>query len=648
MSDANKNAAMQQFDTAYKQGLKHYNSCVQRGIDPHPPVLENMLGNQQIGSGYPVGTIEIPLELVVGSTTAGRRTAFTGDFLPLLSDRTEFGAKWIHLCAAHLGPSGITHPIICTEYMGKFYVTEGNKRVSVLKSYNAATISATVTRIVPPYSDDPKVQVYYEFMDFYKLSRMYDIQISRGGGYPKLQAALGFSPDHVWTEDEQLTVRHAYRKLRAVFDKLNAEDKLPLEPGDALLLWLNLYSVDDLDRGLDAEITKRMKALWPDIRLLAEGSPVTVSTEHPEGEKGGILRALGIGKPSHLNIAFVHSFDPKHSAWTAAHEAGRLHLEKAMGDRISVSSHVCTVDTADETIAQAIKDGAQVIFTTTPPLIGACRKAAAKYPHVRMLNCSLSMPYTGVRTYYSRMYEAKFIAGALAGAMATGDLIGYIANYPIAGMMATINAFALGVRMTNPRAKVSLKWSCLPGNPVDELLQEGVSIISNRGGGNYAWDWGTYYVDEHRAMIPFASPLWDWGIFYEKIVSSIFAGTWNQSGTKGEAVNYWWGLSSGVVDVHLSDKVPDGLKQLMQVLKTGMIDGITDPFRAAIRDQQGTLRCNGATELSPLDRMNMDWLCDIVIGKIPTYDEILPASRSLVRLLGLERDTLLPETEDAT
>ncbi len=648
MNDSNKTEAMQQYDNAYKQGIKYYNSCTQKDVDPHPPVLENLLENQRTGNGLPIGTVEIPLELVVGSTTAGRRTAFAGNFMPLLSARSEFGAKWISLCAAHLGPSGITHPIICTEYMGKFYVTEGNKRVSVLKSYDAATISATVTRIVPPCSDDPKVQVYYEFMDFHKLSRLYDIQISRLGGYPKLQAALGFAADHVWTEEEQLTVRHAYRKLRKAFDKLNAEDKLPLEPGDALLLWLKLYPLEDLDKGLDTEISQRMKALWPDIRLLVEGAPVTVSTEHTEGEKGGILRALGIGKPSRLNIAFIHSFDPKQSAWTAAHEDGRAHLEQVMGDKIRVSSHVCTVETADETIAQAIKDGAQVVFTTTPPLIDACRKAAAKYPHVRMLNCSLSMPYTGVRTYYSRMYEAKFIAGALAGAMAPEDHIGYIANYPIAGMMATINAFALGVRMTNPRAKVSLKWSCLPGNPVEELLQEGVGIISNRGGGSYAWDWGTYYVNEDGSMLPFATPHWDWGIFYEKIVSSIFAGTWEQSGTKREAVNYWWGLSSGVVDVTLSEKVPDGLNQLVQVLKAGMIDGIADPFRAVIRDQQGVLRCDGSSELAPLDRMNMDWLCDNVIGQIPTYDEILPASRPLVRLLGLERDRLLPETEDAT
>ena len=51
--------------------------------------------------------------------------------------------------------------------------------------------------------------------------------------------------------------------------------------------------------------------------------------------------------------------------------------------------------------------------------------------------------------------------GAIAGAMAENDKISYIADYPISGTIANINAFALGAKMINPRAKVHLEWSCL-------------------------------------------------------------------------------------------------------------------------------------------------------------------------------------------
>ena len=40
------------------------------------------------------------------------------------------------------------------------------------------------------------------------------------------------------------------------------------------------------------------------------------------------------------------------------------------------------------------------------------------------------MPYTSIRTYYTRVYEAKFISGAIASAMARSDRIGYLAVSP--------------------------------------------------------------------------------------------------------------------------------------------------------------------------------------------------------------------------
>ena len=267
-----------------------------------------------------------------------------------------------------------------------------------------------------------------------------------------------------------------------------------------------------------------------------------------------------------------------------------------------------------------------------------------------MLNCSLSMPYAGVRTYYTRIHEGKFITGAIAGAMAKEGGIGYVANYPIIGTIAGINAFALGVRLTNPTARVKLKWSCLEGNPVEELLSEGVTVISNRDVGatqpHWAWEWGTYQVDAQGSLSPLASPRWHWGKFYERVVRSIFAGNWETLGVEApqKAVNYWWGMSSGVIDVELYEKLPSGMLQLGEILKKGLIDGTIDPFRCQITDQNGNLRNDGSRGFTPEELMNMDWLCDSLDGIIPAYDDLLPASQTLVRHLGVERDSLQPET----
>src|SRR5699024_5746717 len=109
------------------------------------------------------------------------------------------------------------------------------------------------------------------------------------------------------------------------------------------------------------------------------------------------------------------------------------------------------------------------------------------------------MPYASIRTYYTRVYEAKFITGAIAGAMSRGDRIGYVADYPSYGMPANINAFALGARMTNPRVRVELYWTCLPEkeDPLTTFSRKGVTVVSGRDApipGHPQREFGTFLI----------------------------------------------------------------------------------------------------------------------------------------------------------
>jgi len=642
--------ALKQYLYAQKLGQKFYRSCVVRGSYPYPQVL-NEVFSENMGAGHvQIGLVDIPADQIVGTTTVGRRSAFAGNFMPLLQEGTEFANKWVSLCEAHLGDNGITEPIVCFEYMGRFYVTEGNKRVSVLKSYGAPTIAGNVTRIVPAWSeDDENVQIYYEFMPFYQLSGVYDVMFTRRGSYAKLQAMLGFEPEHVWTREERADFLYDFRRFKEVFEKQNAE-KLPITAADAFLVWLEVNPYSEMSK---TDLQKTLAAAWPDIRIFANGSSIELSTEPVAEEKQGVIpRVLGIGKVNHLNIAFVHAFDPEHSSWTAAHDEGRMYMEERLGDRVSVRSYLSHGKDPLEVMEQAVAEGAQILFATTPPLIGACRQIAVRHPQVKVLNCSLSMPYAGVRTYYSRIFEGKFVTGAVAGAMAKEDRIGYVANYPIIGTIAAINAFALGARLTNPHAKIVLRWSCMPGDPVQSLLDEGIRVISNRDSAvhdpRWAWEWGTYMVESDGALKPLASPRWNWGKFYVGVVQSVFDGTWNALNTRetAKAVNYWWGMSSGVIDVSFSPSLPEGARQMGRILKQGVVAGTIDPFGGVILDNKGNLRNEGNRPLTAEEIMNMDWLAENVDGYIPAYEELLPVSQQLVRHLGLYRDQIPPQHEE--
>ena len=74
--------------------------------------------------------------------------------------------------------------------------------------------------------------------------------------------------------------------------------------------------------------------------------------------------------------------------------------------------------------------------------------------------------------------------GAIAGAMSENGRLAYIADYPIFGTIANINAFALGAAMVNPRAKVYLEWSTLKdddlGQVMERIREKEVSVVSGR------------------------------------------------------------------------------------------------------------------------------------------------------------------------
>ena len=82
------------------------------------------------------------------------------------------------------------------------------------------------------------------------------------------------------------------------------------------------------------------------------------------------------------------------------------------------------------------------------------------------------MYYSSILTYYDRMYEPKFFMGALAAAMSEQEKLGYLADYPIYGMVSNINAFAMGARMINPRAKIYLKWTGLSEHHCRKELEQ--------------------------------------------------------------------------------------------------------------------------------------------------------------------------------
>ena len=635
----NTQTALDEYSQALRLGQKEYRELLMAGKNPHPAVLDEILPEVSTEAVVSVGLVDIPTERIVGTKTAGRTTAFTATFRPLLEQKSEFGTKWVSLCKAHLSDVGITDPIECFEYLGNFYVQEGNKRVSVPRHFDAPRIPGNVRRVLPAKSEEPRIKAYYEFLDFYKVSRLYTVQFRRPGDYARLLSYMGKHSDDVWTEEERRNFNAYFHYFRDAFFavKPGTDDILPEE---ALLLWLKLYPFQSIGQITSAQLKKSIYAIWEDaVASARKEDAVKVQTKAEDKSKSSLVSRI-VSVLETLDVAFVHQLESDRSAWVMGHEEGRKHIEEVFGDKIRVRSYygANTPEAAEQLIEQAVAEGAQVIFTTAPPLSRATLKAAVKYPKIRFLNCSVDQPYSSIRTYYGRIYEAKFITGAIAGAMANEDRIGYIASYPIFGVTASINAFALGAQLTNPRAQIELRWSCVEGTPQADFFADGIRVVSNR---NAPAD----LMDDLGELIPLGTPVWVWGKFYEFVIRSILSGGWKREKGVSTALNYWLGMDSGVIGVELSDRLPEGLRQMVLLLEKGLRDSTLDPFLRRIIAQDGTLKNDGTHKFTPGELLRMDWLCENVVGKIPPFEDILPISQNMVRELGLYRDSIPTEKE---
>lgn len=480
-------------------------------------------------------------------------------------------------------------------------------------------------------------------MDFYSLSGINYIWFSQEGSFAKLQRLVGKRPDEVWSEDDKLTFSSIFSRFTAEY-KANGGDKLPIEPGDAFLSFIKLYDYHSLDDMTSAELKEKLIKSWDEFQLLITDDSLELQmdpSEETEVKKNIFARLIPVSTPKQ-HVAFIHEKTSKTSGWTYSHELGRMHLEEAFADQISTTCYNnATEENAEELLNKAIADGNNLIFTTSPPLMKASLKVAIEHPEVKILNCSLNTSHKYIRTYYARMYEAKFLMGAVAGAMSRNGKIGYIADYPIFGMTANINAFALGAKMVNPRAKIFLEWSTLKDHDVMEAFKRNeVHYISGQDmiiPGEASRHFGLYRADE-ESPLNLAMPIWHWGKFYEKMIRNIMDGSFKYdnatANTKG--LNYWWGMSAGIIDVICSKHLPIGTARLVDLLKQTICQGDFNPFSGVLYSQKGLVQRDADKVMSPEEIVTMDWLAENVIGFIPKMDDLIEKAKPVVKLQGID------------
>ena len=638
---------------AKRLGDKEYEYCVSKGLHPYLVCLDDLLAHVEVESRVNLGLTDIPIERITGTYNAGRSNAFARNFMPLLDKDSEFAMKWMSLYGS-MEEEGMRDPVIAYEFLNQFYIQEGNKRVSVSRYMGAVSVEGFVTRIIPKKSDAKEIQLYYEFLDFYEKTKINYLTFTKEGSYLLLLKATYDNTEAVWDETQQADFRSAYAAFRKEF-LARGGSKLTLTVADAFLVYLSIFGYAEAKEALSAELRDNIGKIWNEFELYGHHRTISISLDPmPDTKKHTLSMLLS---PKTCAAAWVYEKPKDISAWTYSHELGREYIEDIFGKQVNTDA-VFGVTTANavETMEQLIKEGYNVLFTTSPQYFPACAKVAVEHPEVKVLNCSLNLSSRHVRTYYLRTYEAKFMIGALAGALATDDRIGYVADYPIFGVTASINAFALGARMVNPKAEVYLEWSTVKGNePKDRFREKGISLISSRdlnAPASMSREFGLFRRDGEDVAKNYALPVWHWGKMYEDILRTILNGNWKDEEEEADnrALNYWWGMSAEAIDVIYSDRIPTGTKLLLKILRSSLTSGHFNPFSGLLKFRDGT-QIDAGDGLKPEEILKMNKLLYNVHGFVPDIDDIRDEYRAFIEAQGIfrpEADTHLGDSSPST
>ena len=216
--------------------------------------------------------------------------------------------------------------------------------------------------------------------------------------------------------------------------------------------------------------------------------------------------------------------------------------------------------------------------------------------------------------------------------------------------MAGINAFALGVQMTNPRARVCLEWTSANGadgpegalSAAERLRERDIRLISLLDfplpvGGQIRS--GLSLVSEGET-IQLAAPQWRWGVYYETLLRRIRDKSLrSEYAERRKALNYYWGISAGVVDLVCSEKLPESVRRLAVLLRDSICSCFCDPFRGPLYAQDGRMMEAPHQSCGPEEIMRMDWLNENILGTIPAYQDLNDMGKATVDIVGVPPST---------
>jgi len=372
-----------------------------------------------------------------------------------------------------------------------------------------------------------------------------------------------------------------------------------------------------------------LSCLWLLMALVLGACGDATSTSVPVATSASAATAGVASNGAKFKVAFVYVGPVTDGGWTYEHDLGRQYLVKTLPnvETTIVENVPETAADAEKVITDLAQKGNKIIFTTSFGYMDPTINVAKKFPNVYFEHATGYKTAPNVATYQVRQYQARYLAGIIAGKMTKTNILGYVVPFPIPEVIGGVDAVTLGAQSVNPNIKVKVVWVNSWYDPATEtaaaqsLLNAGADIILQHQDSPAALQAadkaGKFGIGNDAPMDNYApkayltSPTWNWGLYYVDRVKAALNGTWKPD-------QYFGGFKEGVVDLApISALVPNDVKDLVATKKKALISGELDVYAGPIKDQSGNIKIPAGSRASDQDILAMNYFVQGVEGTIP-------------------------------
>jgi basic membrane lipoprotein Med (substrate-binding protein (PBP1-ABC) superfamily) len=337
-----------------------------------------------------------------------------------------------------------------------------------------------------------------------------------------------------------------------------------------------------------------------------------------------------------FKVAWIYPGPHNDGGWSQAHDAGRLYVEKMLGNKVKTTykENVFSNASVPQIVAGLVRDGYQMIFGTSFGMFsfGVNGQLWKKYPNVIFEEATGSQVEKNQAQYFGAAEDTIYLSGMAAGAASKKGMIGYVVPFGTPEVVRHINAFTLGAQTTHPGAKVKIVWTNAWYSPPKEtaaaqaLVNAGVDALGQNvdspATGTLAEKLGVPWVGYDSNSQKFAPKQWqtasvyNWGLYYLKRVKEAIAGTWKSGFYYGSINDGFTKLAPYGPSVAAKTKAAIAAKQKL------IQSGKWNEFCGPVYDQSGAVKIPKGTCLNPHTKAgiaalySMQWLVRGVVGNV--------------------------------